>query len=171
MVARKRGKKKELAEPHTAEVGTEDEQADVPQLDLPELAGTAEVELEPAAETAVPENEIGAAAADFDDVDDDTLDDDDQSEAESPAETVLAPGELGRIELERGPPPGQRDMDALYAQAKELGRSGDLEGAVAAYSRLLGRKPDHLKARNNLGYTYDQMGEPERALEQYRAAL
>ena len=36
-------------------------------------------------------------------------------------------------------------------------------------THALRRDPSHFKARNNLGFVYDSLGEPEKALEEYKA--
>ena len=46
----------------------------------------------------------------------------------------------------------------------------NVEEAVAAYSGILIQNPHNLKARNNLGVLYDELGRLELALEQFEAA-
>ena len=65
---------------------------------------------------------------------------------------------------------GDRDGRAL-ARARELVEEQRIEDAVALYRKLIRRDPGHVKARNNLGVLYDEMGAHERALEEFDGAL
>ena len=64
------------------------------------------------------------------------------------------------------PPAGER-----LNRAKELVQSGRIEEAVDLYHEILTKNPANLKARNNLGVLYDEMGKAALALGQFEAAL
>jgi len=55
-------------------------------------------------------------------------------------------------------------------RAKDLVRDGRIEEAIALYRDILVQNPANLKARNNLGVLYDELGRLELALEQFEAA-
>lgn len=63
------------------------------------------------------------------------------------------------------PPAGEK-----LSRAKELVRAGRVEEALAVYREILDENPGSLKARNNLGVLYDELGHHELALEQFEAA-
>ncbi|MCK5651008.1 MAG: tetratricopeptide repeat protein, partial [Gemmatimonadetes bacterium] len=66
------------------------------------------------------------------------------------------------------PPPsiqGER-----LARAKEAVEGGEVEKAVEIYLDVIRENPANIKARNNLGVLYDEMGSHELALEQLEAA-
>jgi Flp pilus assembly protein TadD len=68
--------------------------------------------------------------------------------------------------------PGQ-DLEASaerLARARELVRSGMIEEAMELYREIVSDHPQSLKARNNLGVLYDELGQHERALEQFEIA-
>lgn len=68
--------------------------------------------------------------------------------------------------------PGARPSPAaLAAHAVELQKQGQLEAAVAEYRRFLEIAPQSWEARSNLGVLYAQLGDFERAVEEYRLAL
>lgn len=72
---------------------------------------------------------------------------------------------------EEAPEAGSRTTagDPL-ARAKELVQDGKIERAMALYREILSRNPSNLKARNNLGVLFDELGQHELALEQFEAA-
>jgi tetratricopeptide (TPR) repeat protein len=72
-----------------------------------------------------------------------------------PAEGVAVPA----------PPDGEQ-----FGRAKDLVRDGRIEEAIALYRDILVQNPANLKARNNLGVLYDELGRLELALEQFEAA-
>jgi tetratricopeptide (TPR) repeat protein len=55
-------------------------------------------------------------------------------------------------------------------RATDLVRDGRIEDAIALYRDILVQNPANLKARNNLGVLYDELGSPDLALEQFEAA-
>ncbi|MEE2845109.1 MAG: Helicase associated domain protein [Gemmatimonadota bacterium] len=63
------------------------------------------------------------------------------------------------------PPDGEQ-----LGRAKDLVRDGRIEEAIALYRDILVQNPANLKARNNLGVLYDELGRLELALEQFEAA-
>jgi tetratricopeptide (TPR) repeat protein len=60
---------------------------------------------------------------------------------------------------------------AIVARAVELQRQGQLEPAAAEYRRFLQLVPQSWEARSNLGVIDAQLGDYEKAVEQYRQAL
>ncbi len=67
------------------------------------------------------------------------------------------------------PPP--QDAKGIAAHAVELQRQGQLEAAAAEYRRVLQLVPGSWQARSNLGVLYAQLGDVEKAVEEYRQAL
>lgn len=84
---------------------------------------------------------------------------------EKPANAVDAEraGDLDEAQTE----PAAED---LYRRAKQLSDEGSLHDAARVYGDLLAIEPTHLRARNNLGVLYDQLGNYEAALAEYLAA-
>ena len=68
------------------------------------------------------------------------------------------------------PGDGASGTDALYERAKRLSSDGKLREAIEVYLKLLDQEPDHLRARNNLGFLHDRLGDHEAALAEYEAA-
>jgi tetratricopeptide (TPR) repeat protein len=60
--------------------------------------------------------------------------------------------------------------EELYQRAKQLSDAGSLHDAARVYGDLLAIDPKHLRARNNLGVLFDQLGNYEAALAEYLAA-
>ncbi|HVO13494.1 MAG TPA: tetratricopeptide repeat protein [Vicinamibacteria bacterium] len=60
---------------------------------------------------------------------------------------------------------------AIAAHALELQKQGQLEAAAGEYRRFLQLAPGSWQARSNLGVLYAQLGDFEKAVEQYRQAL
>jgi Flp pilus assembly protein TadD len=98
-----------------------------------------------------------------------------------PAEPETQPGEPTSLEPRQpvvfemaseevpesaAPPPAGEHL----ARAKELVRQGRVEEAMALYREILSRNPANLKARNNLGVLFDELGQRDFALEQFEAA-
>ena len=68
--------------------------------------------------------------------------------------------------------PGQ-ELEASaerLARARDLVREGKIEEAMELYREIVSDHPQSLKARNNLGVLYDELGQHERALEQFEIA-
>jgi len=63
------------------------------------------------------------------------------------------------------PPAGEQ-----LSRAKDLVRDGRIADAIALYRDVLRQNLANLKARNNLGVLYDELGELDLALEQFEAA-
>jgi tetratricopeptide (TPR) repeat protein len=61
--------------------------------------------------------------------------------------------------------------ELLYNAAKEAHSQGETKRAMTIYQELLALKPDHVKARNNLGLLLDHMGDHEKALQQLQLCL
>ena len=59
---------------------------------------------------------------------------------------------------------------AQLARGRELVAKGRIREAVDLYRQVVSDHPLSLKARNNLGVLYDEMGQHELALEQFEAA-
>jgi Flp pilus assembly protein TadD len=55
-------------------------------------------------------------------------------------------------------------------RARELARAGKTQEAIQVYGAIVAENPLHIKARNNLGVLYDEIGAHELALEQFEAA-
>jgi tetratricopeptide (TPR) repeat protein len=55
-------------------------------------------------------------------------------------------------------------------RAKELVQDGRIDEAISLYRDILASNPADLKARNNLGVLYDEMGQSVLAIEQFEAA-
>lgn len=77
------------------------------------------------------------------------------------------------------PPPhrGAEDAESSLAEdgkrlsrARSLVEEGRLREAVEAYREIVADHPYSLKARNNLGVLYDELGQHQMALEQFEAA-
>ena len=81
--------------------------------------------------------------------------------------------DLGSEGAGAGPPPGD---DAPTSQAAKLRQARDLtvqrrlDKAVALYQEIVQGDSHNVKARNNLGVLYDELGHHELALEQFEAA-
>lgn len=96
---------------------------------------------------------------------------DESSDTAGAADTAGASGASGSPESAASPERrGDRDRRAL-ARARELVEEERVEDAEALYRKLIRQNPGHVKARNNLGVLYDEMGAHERALEQFEGGL
>ncbi len=69
-----------------------------------------------------------------------------------------------------GPPTPQPPAGETLNRAKDLARAGRTQEAIEVYSALVAENPTHIKARNNLGVLYDEIGAHEMALEHFTAA-
>jgi tetratricopeptide (TPR) repeat protein len=70
-----------------------------------------------------------------------------------------------RVVAVSAPPAGEQ-----LGRAKDLVRDGRIAEAIAFYRDVLTQDPANLKARNNLGVLYDELGDLDLALEQFEAA-
>jgi tetratricopeptide (TPR) repeat protein len=61
--------------------------------------------------------------------------------------------------------------EELFAKGVALHQSGDILGAIEAYQDALGKEPNRLDARSNLGAAYARLGRYEDAGREYRRAL
>ena len=86
----------------------------------------------------------------------------------SPRETRAAapPADAFQLTLSPARAEGTEFRDAVAAQGR-----GDHRAAVELYLRLLQRQPIHARAANNLGTSYQALGELELARQAYRRAL
>jgi tetratricopeptide (TPR) repeat protein len=76
---------------------------------------------------------------------------------------------IGSLEaLAQSPPP---TADSLFAHGVELHQSGDILGAIEAYKAALGKEPNRIDARSNLGAAYARLGRYADAVEQYKVVL
>ena len=137
-------------DPETNEVESEDEQLDLTAAPtnggpLPDVTET----------ESEPPKQVSVTGEDTDDAGDEEVPD--------------AP--VPDAELDRLSSRDRAEIESLYRRARTAAEDGRLVEAEKGYRELLFRDPGHLKARNNLGYVYDGLGEPARALEEYRAAL
>jgi Flp pilus assembly protein TadD len=55
-------------------------------------------------------------------------------------------------------------------RARDMVREGKIEDAMELYREIVSDHPQSLKARNNLGVLYDELGQHEQALEQFEIA-
>jgi tetratricopeptide (TPR) repeat protein len=62
-------------------------------------------------------------------------------------------------------------VEQAFERAVQLHQSGDLEGAVRAYTEILSKSPARSDVRSNLGAAYSGLGRYEDAIEQYKRAL
>ena len=60
--------------------------------------------------------------------------------------------------------------DERLARARDLVQKRQIADAIELYRDILADTPRNVKARNNLGVLYDELGHPELALEQFEAA-
>ena len=71
----------------------------------------------------------------------------------------------------QAPPPVQRTAEELFARGAALHQAGDILGAIEAYQDALGKEPNRIDARSNLGAAYARLGRYEDARREYRRAL
>jgi len=68
-------------------------------------------------------------------------------------------------------PPVPMSAEELFAKGAALHQSGDILGAIEAYQDALGKEPNRIDARSNLGAAYARLGRYEDAGREYRRAL
>lgn len=66
--------------------------------------------------------------------------------------------------------PGRGEAGDRLARARMLVEQGRADEAVGVYREIVSDHPGSLKAHNNLGVLYDELGQHELALEQFQAA-
>ena len=102
-----------------------------------------------------------------------------ESELESTLEPEPEPQPEPEPELEPAPVERVRDdgpelqappADERLVRVKELVQDGRIDEAISLYRDILASNPANLNARNNLGVLYDEMGQPELAIEQFEVA-
>jgi tetratricopeptide (TPR) repeat protein len=64
-----------------------------------------------------------------------------------------------------------RPQGNQLARARELVEAGRIEDAIAQYRLVLAENPDNLKAHNNLGVLFDELGQRGTAVEHFEEAL
>jgi tetratricopeptide (TPR) repeat protein len=64
-----------------------------------------------------------------------------------------------------------RDIVVIYNRALELSNRGDYRAALVEYRRAIEACPDFVAAYNNIGEIHARLGETEKAIESYLAAL
>lgn len=69
------------------------------------------------------------------------------------------------------PPPGIPDSDEAFNAALDLEEAGDVEGALAAYARVVADDPGYLDAHLNRALLLQTQGRLEEAARAYREAL
>lgn len=69
------------------------------------------------------------------------------------------------------PPPAPRPQGNQLATARDLVQSGRIEEAIDQYMKILGENPQNLRAHNNLGILFDELGRHDTAVEHLEAAL
>lgn len=85
--------------------------------------------------------------------------------ASSPGGGVPGAGQAADGEDRPGDSP-----DVRLEEARRLVAKGRVREAIDVYRDLVARHPDHLRARNDLGVLFDELGQHELALEQFEAA-
>lgn len=83
----------------------------------------------------------------------------------------LAPAPALSVQAPPAPQEAPADPAALVGRAVSLQQSGDVEGAVALYERVLGMGADSPVLRSNLGAAYARLGRYDEAIGQYERAL
>jgi tetratricopeptide (TPR) repeat protein len=68
-------------------------------------------------------------------------------------------------------PPVPPTAEESFARGVQLHQSGDILGAIEAYQDALGKEPQRIDARSNLGAAYVRLGRYEDAVREYRRAL
>ena len=68
-------------------------------------------------------------------------------------------------------PLAPRPQGNELARARDLVQSGRIGEAIAQYSEVLVENPQNLRAHNNLGILFDELGQHDTAVEHFEAAL
>ena len=99
-----------------------------------------------------------------------------RSISEPGAEAGTEQGEKSEPEIRSAPedpdaPSVPRPQGNQLARARDLVQSGRIEEAIAQYSEILVENPHNLRAHNNLGIIFDELGQHDTAVEHLEAAL
>jgi tetratricopeptide (TPR) repeat protein len=78
---------------------------------------------------------------------------------------------LAAVPAYSGGPEDQEILRKTLEEAVTLHQTGDLDGAIERYERVLEAAPDLLEVRSNLGAAYAGIGRFSEAIEQYSLAL
>jgi tetratricopeptide (TPR) repeat protein len=73
--------------------------------------------------------------------------------------------------LGQPPTPAPPTAEESFARGVQLHQSGDILGAIEAYQDALGKDPQRIDARSNLGAAFVRLGRYEEAVREYRRAL
>jgi tetratricopeptide (TPR) repeat protein len=68
------------------------------------------------------------------------------------------------------PDAGPRPAGNQLARARDMVESGRVQDAISLYREVLTEHPDHMKAHNNLGVLFEELGQPELALDHFEKA-
>ncbi|MAT55575.1 MAG: tetratricopeptide repeat protein [Saprospirales bacterium] len=63
------------------------------------------------------------------------------------------------------------DSFLLFAVAKEYEKRGDFQNALENYLRILANDPAYIGLYYHLGKLYEELGQPGKAIETYRAGI
>lgn len=99
-----------------------------------------------------------------------------RSVSEPGAEAGTEQGAESEPEIRSAPeepdaPSAPRPQGNQLARARDLVQSGRIEEAIAQYSEILVENPQNLRAHNNLGILFDELGQHDTAVEHLEAAL
>lgn len=85
----------------------------------------------------------------------------------------LPPEVLAEVDPEPAPPPPPEPdpIEVAFQEAQESARAGRNDEAKTRYRQLLGQRPDHVRARNNLALLLDAAGDHAGALAELDRAL
>lgn len=92
----------------------------------------------------------------------------DEDGAVEPTSADESPASADEVDV---PPPAPRPQGNQLARARDLVQSGRIEEAIEQYTEILGENPQNLRAHNNLGILFDELGQHDTAVEHLEAAL
>jgi tetratricopeptide (TPR) repeat protein len=84
---------------------------------------------------------------------------------------LLAAAAATEPRSQAAPAPPRPSAEEYFAKGVERHQSGDILGAIEAYSDALAQEPGRVDARSNLGAAYVRLGRYEDAVREYRLAL